>query len=427
MNAGFPKRLALRVGANQILASLVYRPSVEGKRDVVDLTDFMAGHGSDGPKVQQHSPVALCAVPAKLTELPVDAWRALQACAVEPNGYYLADWELAVNASADGLTDVSALTAWSDAGLIGLLPVVSLRRAHRLPLPVLVNADAYGTLSTPLLDRNAAHEATAALFAQARQSGARAVVLHSVSLEGPAMAAMGDVLAKEGISPRIITSHVRASLDATRDAEDVLRDGLGPKKLKELRRQRNRLAEHGAVTFHVARTHSEVAAALDAFLALEASGWKGKRGTALQQRPGDETFIRRATSALAARGQCEIVTLKVGDAAVASGVMIRHLDRAYYFKIGIDERFAKFSPGVQLTLDVTRHLCADPAIASADSTAAPGHPMIDPIWRERLAIGDVVLPLRKNDPVAALTYAALALRHRAREQAKRMMRRLRGR
>jgi hypothetical protein len=38
-----------------------------------------------------------------------------------------------------------------------------------------------------------------------------------------------------------------------------------------------------------------------------------------------------------------------------------------------------------------------------------------------------VLPLRKNDPVAALTYAALALRHRAREQAKRMVRRLRGR
>jgi len=292
---------------------------------------------------------------------------------------------------------------------------------------VLVNADAYGTLSTPLLDRDVAREAAAALFAQARRGGARAIVFHHLSLEGPAMTAMREVLAEDGLSPRIIISHARASLDATRNAEDVLRDGLGPKKLKELRRQRNRLAEHGEVTFHIARTPDGVAAILDTFLALEASGWKGKRGTALQQRPGDEAFIRRATSALAARGQCEIVTLKVGDAAVASGVMIRHLDRAYYFKIGIDERFAKYSPGVQLTLDVTRHLCADPAIASADSTAAPGHPMIDPIWRERLAIGDVVMPLYRNDPVAALTYTALSLRHRAREAAKKIVHRLRKR
>lgn len=394
---------------------------------MVDLTHSMAGHESKKPKVQPRFPAASQAALTALTDVPVDAWRALEMQAAEPNGYYLADWELAVNASADGLTDVSALAAWANGRLIGLLPIISLRRAYRLPLPVLVSADAYGTLSTPLLDRDAAHDAASALFAQARQSGARAIVFHNVSLEGRAMAAMRAVLVEQGLSPRIITSHVRASLDATRDAEDVLRDGLGPKKLKELRRQRNRLAEHGAVTFHIARTPDDVAATLDTFLALEASGWKGKRGTALQQRAGDEAFIRRATSALAARGQCEIATLKVGNAAVASGVMIRHLDRAYYFKIGIDERFAKFSPGVQLTLDVTRHLCADPAIASADSTAAPGHPMIDPIWRERLAIGDVVMPLYRNDPVAALTYATLSLRHRAREQAKTIIRRLRER
>lgn len=395
----------------------------EGKRDVVDLTSSVAMREAGEPGTQGRAPD----VRASLVDVPADSWRALESRAVEPNGYYLADWELAVNASVEGMTDTSALNAWSQGSLIGLLPVVSLRRAHRLPLPVLVSADAYGTLTTPLLDRDMALEAAAALFTQARRSGARAIVFHSLSLEGPAMAAMRHVLAEDGLSPRIITSHTRASLDATRDAEDVLRDGLGPKKLKELRRQRNRLAEHGDVTFHVARTPDEVAAILGTFLALEASGWKGKRGTALQQRAGDETFIRRATSALSARGQCEIVTLKVGETAVASGVMVRHLDRAYYFKIGIDERFGKYSPGVQLTLDVTRHLCADPAIACADSTAAPGHPMIDPIWRERLAIGDVVLPLYRNDPVAALTYTALSLRHRARAAAKKIVHRLRKR
>ena len=51
----------------------------------------------------------------------------------------------------------------------------------------------------------------------------------------------------------------------------------------------------------------------------------------------------------------------------------------------------------------------DAAINSADSTAAPGHPMIDPIWRGRFAIGDVLLPLRRRDPLVAAVYAALTL------------------
>ena len=80
---------------------------------------------------------------------PPSQWRALAERAIEPNGYYLPDWELAVNASARGRTGVSALAAWSDASpasdgaarLIGLLPVISMWRAYKIPLPALVSAD----------------------------------------------------------------------------------------------------------------------------------------------------------------------------------------------------------------------------------------------------------------------------------------------
>ena len=82
--------------------------------------------------------------------------------------------------------------------------------------------------------------------------------------------------------------------------------------------------------------------------------------------------------------------------------------------------------GVQLTLGLTRHLCADPAIATADSTAGPDHPMINPIWRGRFAIGDVLIPLRKNDPVVGLIYAALTLRLRLRELARKVVHGIRG-
>ena len=364
---------------------------------------------------------------APLSDISASQWRRLAERAVEPNGYYLPDWELAVNAFARGRTGVSALGAWRDAptaqegttSLIGLVPVISLWRAYRIPLPALVSADPYGTLATPLIDRDMANDAVAGLMLEARKAGAHALILRDVPLDGAAMKVFTELLQKDGTHPLVLQSHVRACLDATRDADELLRDALGPKKLKELRRQRHRLAEHGAVHFDVARTPTDVASALEIFLNLEASGWKAKRGTALVQDEGDASFVRRAAKALAEIGQCEIVTLRAGDTAVAAAIVLRHLDRAFYFKLGVDERFAKLSPGVQLTLDLTRHLCADPAMAMADSTAGADHPMINPIWRGRLAIGDVLIPLRRNDPMVSLIHAAITLRRLIREPVRR--------
>jgi CelD/BcsL family acetyltransferase involved in cellulose biosynthesis len=356
-----------------------------------------------------------------LVGLDQSEWRQLSETAMEPNAYYLPDWELAVNASAPGRTGALALAAWKEARLAGLIPVVPLRHAYKIPLPALVSAHPYGTLCTPMLDRACADDAATELLHAARKAGARALLLREVALDGATMTAIAGALRADGLAPRILNCHRRACLDARCDAETLLREALGPKKLKELRRQRHRLAEHGALSFEVARSPQEIFAAIETFLALEASGWKGQRGTALVQVEGDATFIRRATRALADSGQCEIVTLRAGTTPLASGIVLRHQRRAFFFKLGVDERFAKFSTGVQLTLELTRHLCADGEITSADSTASPDHPMINPIWRGRLAIGDVLIPLRSNDPVVAMIHAALVARQFAREAARRAL------
>ena len=44
--------------------------------------------------------------------------------------------------------------------------------------------------------------------------------------------------------------------------------------------------------------------------------------------------------------------------------------------------------------------------------------MINPIWRGRFAIGDVLVPLRPKDPTVALIYAALTARRLAFETAR---------
>lgn len=356
-----------------------------------------------------------------LADIPSQAWHSLGTRAIEPNGYYLPDWIRAVDASARGRTGLSALVAFhSDAqndshAVIGLIPVVSARRAYGLPLPALVSAEAYGVLGTPLIAADGADEGVAKLLAQARKAGARALVLRNIPLDGPVARSFTRVLAWNGLAPQIVGAYDRAVLHTQTDDEALLREALGSKKLKELRRQRNRLAEIGTLRFSVAQTPPDVRDALEGFLKLEASGWKGRHGTALACHEGDATFIRRGCVALAATGQCEIATLDAGDVPVASGIVLRQRDRAFFFKIAINETLARMSPGVQLTLDLTRHLCADPSITLADSTAAPDHPMIGPLWRGRARMGDMVIPLASRDLAYLAVVTALRLRHGLRE------------
>jgi CelD/BcsL family acetyltransferase involved in cellulose biosynthesis len=362
-----------------------------------------------------------------LQEIATTEWRDLSARSLEPNAYYSQAWASAVDASARDRSDMQVVAVRRHPDrLIGLLPVVTAWRAWKIPLPVLVSADAYGPLGTPHLDRNEALEAAKLIMTHAAAHGAQALVLRDIPLDGSVAKAFTQIVGFEGRKPTILHAHERACLDTTGDADTILREALGPKKLKELRRQRNRLGDHGDVVFSVAKSPEAVSAALDTFLALEASGWKGERGTALVQHSGDEAFIRRATAEMAARGECEIITLHAGETPVAAGIVLRHGNRAFWFKLGVDEQFAKLSPGVQLALDLTKHLCDDPAIACVDSSTNAGpHAMIDPIWRGRLVIGDLVVPLKRYSPVVPALVAAIKARARARSLARQTINQLR--
>jgi hypothetical protein len=152
-----------------------------------------------------------------LESIGIDRWRALAERAVEPNGYYLADWELAVNATARARTDAAALTVHESSSgkcrtgaLIGLMPVISAWRAFRIPLPALVSADPYGTLCTPLLDRDGPEAAAAALLREARAAGQHALILRNVALDGATMKAFTAALERDGLKPQTLQAHASA-------------------------------------------------------------------------------------------------------------------------------------------------------------------------------------------------------------------------
>jgi len=361
-----------------------------------------------------------------LTAVPLQAWSTLCSRAIEPNAFYAPEWALAVTRHVPGDENIQALLAWDSPArkkLIGFLPVTSTWRALKLPLPVLVTWHGYAPLSVPLLDKECAVEAARGLLNAANEAGAQAL-LFSMLTDGPAAEAFRTALASDSRIPRSLHSEERALLDATGDAEILLQDALGSKKLKELRRQRNRLADDGEVRFSLSVSPQQTEAALEAFVKLEAAGWKGKRGTALGAQEGLSKFIGQAVRKLAPQGRFEVATLTRGADVIAAGLVVRHLDRAYFFKTAYDERLAKCSPGVQLTLELTKHFCADASVKSVDSTATADHPMINQIWKGRLALSETLIPLRAG-PSAALFASIISVRRTLRESARRIVHRYR--
>lgn len=362
-----------------------------------------------------------------LTAVPVRAWSALYLRAVEPNAFYSPEWALAVTRHIPGDENINALLAWDSPEkkkLIGFLPVTSTWRAMKLPLPALVTWHGYVPLATPLLDKDHAVKAAAGLLAAAKATGAHALILSALANEGPAADAFRAALACDNRLPRLLHRQSRALLDADANADRLLQDALGSKKLKELRRQRNRLADDGEVRFSISVSPQQTEAALEQFLKLEAAGWKGRRGTALGSQEGLTRFVKEAVRKLAPQGRLEVATLTRGADVIASGLIVRHGERAYFFKIAYDETLSKCSPGVQLALEVTRHLCADETVRSVDSTATADHPMIDHIWKSRLEIAETLMPLRAG--VSAPLFVSLISARRAlREGARRILHRYR--
>ena len=55
------------------------------------------------------------------------------------------------------------------------------------------------------------------------------------------MRTLTNASARDGVVPRVLSSYARACFDATQDGETLLREAMGAKRLKELRRQRHRL------------------------------------------------------------------------------------------------------------------------------------------------------------------------------------------
>ena len=213
------------------------------------------------------------------------------------------------------------------------------------------------------------------------------VLFKSIPTDGTFLA----TLRKQSAHFEILESWQRAALKPSGGYDDWLQTNFDKKRRKELKRQRNRLAEQGALTSVELKMGEEVMPFVSSLLRLEASGWKGKKGTALNDNPNLVAAFHAAAGALHAAGKLRFWSLKLNGIAIASLFAIVEGSQAWLGKIAYDEAYAKFSPGVLLIMDCTKSFFAESQVKLIDSSAIPNHPMIDHIWRDRLDMVDVLV------------------------------------
>lgn len=305
----------------------------------------------------------------------------------------------------------------ADAGgrTIALAPIRPTRLGRLIPA-VSVWVHPHGPLGTPLLDAATIDEAAAGLirFMDGDRPGRAILEFPYLPLAGPVADALRHQAEIAGRPVAVLAAHRRAMLKRAHPDATAFLQTISTKKRRELSRQFRRLGDLGTVTIEHVTDPTRHASALEDFFALEASGWKGKRGTALTLRPREKAFAKAAV----AGADTAIHAIRLDGRAVAMLVSFQAGASAVTWKIAYDEAYARFSPGVHVMLEGAVALLSDPVISQIDSIAVANHPMVDPIWPDRLEIGTLVIGPKgggiRYETGLALARLELALRPIAR-------------
>lgn len=311
------------------------------------------------------------------------AWQALGDHPLVPAGSHLAGWLLPALRHYSARLPVEMLALWRRNRLCGVFVFKAgrglVKRSWTSPLSF---------SGTPLIDQE---EPEAVLKAFLEAERGRAIQLSGIPASGPFWDMLGEAVGQAGGSVEILDRWERAALRPKGTSEEWFAGNFDRKRRKEYRRLKARFGEEGALESLSWAKGDLVDPWVDDLIALEAQGWKGRRGTALATDLVMASAFREALHLLAAESSLRFWKIVFDGKPIAMMSGIVKGSQGWLGKIAYDEAFAKYSPGVQLILDATETLIDRDRLALVDSCAIPDHPMINNIWRDRIALCDVMI------------------------------------
>lgn len=355
------------------------------------------------------------------------SWEDLCHRCVEDNVYYSVHYALALLESVDSGRDVSFAVVRDRQRLLGLLPFVTSRGlwpgfgaagvAWQTPYT-------FGCL--PLLDAAETARAAAALVEALANTGLRNWMIPKINTGGEAGRALIAALEKRSLPWRTTEVFQRAAIQRGLDFHSHMKAHVDAKRRRELARNRRRLSEQGKLEHVVSTGGAALDKSVRDFLAIEAKGWKGRRGTGLAC---DQDSLRFAMDAFtAARGSsiCRADVLLLDGRPIAAGLIAQMGRTGFTVKCAYDEDFRSFGAGLLLEEDVIRSFLSETWADRLDAATGGTH-VIDRLWPERTEVGDLIFTLDQAMSPRRFSWlmAIDRSRRRAREQLKILRNRVR--
>lgn len=152
-----------------------------------------------------------------------------------------------------------------------------------------------------------------------------------------------------------------AWLPCDRDYADLLKAASGNHR-SSLSRAARKAAEAGTLRYETHVDPAAMAGAMEAFLEVEASGWKGREGGAVACDAKMVVYYRALMQRMGENGRCELDLLWLGERAIGTIFWFRSGRSLHLQKIAYLEELAQLAPGKLILAEALKRACADPAL-----------------------------------------------------------------
>ena len=321
-------------------------------------------------------------------DIPEYEWNALAAHAIVENPFYDRTFLLAGLSTIESRRPLSFFSVWKGGSLVGLFPA-RLRFGYALGAQ-----NIYQFSGTPLVHRECAEEVITAWLLFIRSGRTLGCwKLPNLQLSGPLHELIGRVAARLNIAVAETDAYARPQLVRLDSGFDShLTKVFGKSRRKEIERCMRRLREKGGLRMERATSTAEVKKAIEVFMTMEESGWKGRSGTALLSDPVHASFARTALTSEEIGGGTIVDLLLLDERPIAASINITNGSVLFTPKCTYCESFRNLAPGLVLEYMVIERFYRDTErfVRMDAATLADGH-VIQGLWNETVSVGTVYI------------------------------------
>lgn len=133
-------------------------------------------------------------------------------------------------------------------------------------------------------------------------------------------------------------------------------NSLQSRRRYDFRRARKKAEKEGKITVKImCPEYEDLSGHLEAAFTIEASGWKGRQGSAMLKNGGLRRFFKTYAGLACKERKLRLCFLYIADDPVAMQIGVQYANRFWVLKIGYDEKWGKCSPGMQLAYETMRY------------------------------------------------------------------------